>query len=124
MALATAGAYLSQSSVSCEQYLQQYEARWQVIDSMEELPDYPSRTLYSTWSLSFPYIQEQNPRAAYLLRFLAYFNHQDIRFELFHRVRGDDQPAWFTDLIIDVFEFESVMRVLVRYCLVETHHQT
>jgi hypothetical protein len=46
LALATAGAFLSQSSVSFAKYLQQYEAKWKVIDNPTELSDYPSRTLY------------------------------------------------------------------------------
>ncbi|OQV00398.1 hypothetical protein CLAIMM_05895 isoform 2 [Cladophialophora immunda] len=139
LALATAGAFLGQSSVSFGQYLRQYEARWRVIDSMEELSDYPSRTLYSTWNLSFTRIEQENPRAAELLRFLAYFDHQDIWFELLHRGRraqiswwskilyGDQrehQPTWFSELASDKFMFEEAMRLLTRYGLVETHYQT
>jgi len=124
LALATAGAFLSQSSVSFGQYLQQYNARWRVIDSVEELTDYPARTLYSTWSLSFTQIEQQSPRSAHLLRFLAYLDHQDVWFQLFRRRQGDNQPAWFTEVAGDEFMFEDAMRVLTRYCLVEVHYQT
>ncbi|KIV80467.1 hypothetical protein PV11_07965 [Exophiala sideris] len=124
LALATAGAFLNQSSVSFGQYLERYKARWKVIDSMEELPDYPSRTLYSTWDLSFTRIEQENPRAAELLRFLAYLDHRDIWFELLHRGRGENQPAWFTEVAGDAFMFEDAMRTLTRYCLVETRHQS
>jgi hypothetical protein len=46
-------------------------------DSVKELSDYPSRTLSTTWDLSFMQIEQQNVRAANLLRFLAYLDHQD-----------------------------------------------
>ncbi|KAH0837138.1 Pfs, NB-ARC and TPR domain protein [Fonsecaea pedrosoi] len=124
LALATAGAFLSQSSISFGQYLRQYHARWKVIDSMEALPEYPSRTLYMTWTLSFTRIEQQCPRAAHLLRFLAYLDHQDVWFQLFTRVQGDNRPAWFTELAGDECVFEDTMHILTRYCLVEAHYQT
>jgi tetratricopeptide (TPR) repeat protein len=123
LALATAGAFLKESSVSCSEYLQQYETKWEVVPNDEELPDYPTRTLYTTWDLSLTQIKQQNPKAAKLLAFLAYFDHQDIWYELLRTGQGADRPAWFTELISDKFSFESAMRTLTRYCLVESHHQ-
>jgi tetratricopeptide (TPR) repeat protein len=124
LALATAGAFLKETSLSCSDYLQQYETKWEVVPNDEELPDYPTRTLYTTWNLSLSQIKQQNPQAAKLLAFLAYFDHQDIWYELLRTGQGADRPAWFTELISDKFSFESAMRTLTRYCLVESHHQT
>jgi tetratricopeptide (TPR) repeat protein len=124
LALATAGAFLKESSLSCSEYLQQYEINWEVVPNDEELPDYPTRTLYTTWNLSLTQVKQQNPQAAKLLAFLAYFDHQDIWYELLRTGQGADQPAWFTELISEKFSFESAMRTLTRYCLVESHHQT
>ena len=124
LALATAGAFLSQSSLSFTRYLHRYEAQWKVVDSIRELPDYPSRTLYTTWDLSFTQIEQQNVRAANLLRFLSYLDYQDIWYELLQGSQGGDQPAWFTELASDEFVFEDAMQTLTRYCLVESHHQT
>ena len=95
-----------------------------MIESIKELSDYPSRTLYSTWDLSFARIQQQNARAANLLRFLAYLDHQDIWYDLLQGGQGGDQPAWFTELASDEFIFEDAIQTLTRYCLVEPHHQT
>jgi hypothetical protein len=123
--LATAGAFLKESSISFSEYLQQYEAKWEVVlGDKEELPDYPTRTLYTTWDLSLTQIKQQNAQAAKLLAFLAYFDHQDIWYELLRAGQGADRPAWFTELISDKFSFESAMRTLTRYCLVESHGQT
>jgi len=125
LALATAGAFLKESSISFSEYLQQYEAKWEVVlGDKEELPDYPTRTLYTTWDLSLTQIKQQNAQAAKLLAFLAYFDHQDIWYELLRAGQGADRPTWFTELVRDKFSFESAMRTLTRYCLVESPCQT
>ena len=87
---ATAGAFLSQFSVSFAAYLQQYEAKWKVIVSIEELSEYPTRPLYITGEPVFMQI-EQNVRAVHLLRFSPYLDHQDIWYELLHGGRGGNQ---------------------------------
>jgi tetratricopeptide (TPR) repeat protein len=69
-------------------------------------------------------IKQQNIRAANLLRFLAYLDHQDIWYEFLHGGQGGDQLLWFTELASDEFVFEDAMQTLTRYCLVESHHQT
>jgi hypothetical protein len=125
LALATAGAFLKQSSVSFSKYLQQYEAKWQVTpEPAHELPDYRTRTLYTTWNLLLIHIEQQMPQAAKLLAFLAYLDHQDIWYDLLRVGPGTDRPQWFTDLIRDEFLFEQAMITLARYCLIEGHHQT
>jgi hypothetical protein len=65
--LATAGAYLKESSFSFSKYLQQYEAQWEAVASIEGLADYPTRILYTTWDISFTRIRQQNIQAAHLL---------------------------------------------------------
>jgi tetratricopeptide (TPR) repeat protein len=125
LALATAGAFLKESSVSFAEYLQQYEAKWKVIDSIEKLPDYPARTLFTTWNLSFEQIQRENMKAAWLLKFFAYLDNRDIWYDLL-RCAGKDRenPGWFIDSVGDKFIFESVMQVLTKYCLVESSYET
>jgi tetratricopeptide (TPR) repeat protein len=125
LALATAGAFLRQSAVDCTTYLQRYEEVWQVSRTrVSQLPEYPHRTLYTTWSLSLAQVEAEIPEAAQLLAFLAYFDHQDIWYELFNVAEDIDQPWWFTKLARGKFVFMDAMTVLKRYCLVETHHDT
>jgi hypothetical protein len=83
LALATADAYLKESLFSFSKYLQQYEAHWAAVASIEKLPDYPTRTFYMTWDIFFSLIQQENEVAAELLRFLAYLDPRDIWYELF-----------------------------------------
>jgi tetratricopeptide (TPR) repeat protein len=126
--LATAGAYLKESSFSFSKYLQQYEGQWEAVASTEELADYPTRTLYTTWDISVTRIRQQNNLAAQLLRFLAYLDHRDIWYDLFRRYQGINDirdvntPIWFTQLSQSEVLFENAMKTLARYCLVEAHY--
>ena len=125
LALATAGAFLKQTPVDCTTYLQQYEEVWQVSRRrVSQLPEYSSRTLYTTWSLSLSQIKDEMPEAVELLEFLAYFDHQDIWYELLSVKEDRNQPSWFRYLTSRKFFFVEAMAVLTRYCLVETHHET
>ncbi|KAJ5118395.1 Disease resistance protein [Penicillium atrosanguineum] len=89
LALATAGAYLEQTSISCTEYLQLYRESWQQLH--KETPQLPAydQTLHSTWNLSYGYIQQHSPTAAMLLRQWAYFSSED----LCHGLVEADQPA-------------------------------
>jgi tetratricopeptide (TPR) repeat protein len=129
LALATAGAFLKQSSMSFRQYLDKYNEKWHILEQTAvELPEYRDRTLYITWDLSFEQVQRQDQHrrthAASLLRLLAYLDHQDIWYGLLHAGRSQDQPVWFVNLTSDQLLFENTIRTLADFCLVETHAAT
>jgi hypothetical protein len=69
LALATAGAYLSQTARSFSDYLRLYKESWlRLMGTSPELSSYEDRTLYSTWQISFDNIKGWNPLSANLLR--------------------------------------------------------
>ncbi|KAK5399989.1 hypothetical protein LTR06_011355 [Exophiala xenobiotica] len=79
LALATAGAYLHQSSFTFKRYLQEYEQRWNIDPRRPlQLQEYRDRTLFTTWDLSYTRLESEDVDAAKLLRLLAYFDHQRI----------------------------------------------
>jgi hypothetical protein len=79
LALATAGAYLGQVSISVEKYIHYYTDSWLKLQKTSPgLLSYEDRTLYTTWNLSYEHIQTQNEKAAQLLRLWAYFDNQDV----------------------------------------------
>ena len=112
LALATAGAYLSQSALSFSDYLHLYRESWTKLLKMSpELSSYEDRTLYSTWQLSFDRIKQQNKLSANLLRLWAYFDNQDIWFELLRHGSSAD-PEWIRELTKDELSFNGAVRVL------------
>ena len=83
LALATAGAYLRQTAIGFSDYLRLYDKSWTKLQKTSPvLRSYEDRTLYSTWQISFKRVEQQNLFSAQLLRLWAYFNNQDVWFEL------------------------------------------
>ncbi|KAI8948859.1 hypothetical protein F4801DRAFT_591546 [Xylaria longipes] len=120
LALATAGAYLKRVSIGFADYLRLYKESWERLHtSTPSLGSYQDRTLCSTWELSYIQIQKQHPLAAHLLRWWAYFDNEDIWFELL-QPRSVDGPAWIYELGNEL-DFNNAMGMLHDYGFVEPH---
>src|ERR1700719_1929045 len=119
LALATAGAYLDQTAISFSDYLHLYKASWaKLLTTSPELGSYEDRTLYSTWQISFDQIKQRNELLAKLLRLWAYFDNQDLWFELLRHGDSED-PDWVRELTEDELRFNGAVRVLSDHGLVE-----
>ncbi|OCK78308.1 TPR-like protein [Lepidopterella palustris CBS 459.81] len=119
LALATAGAYLHEVTISCAQYLLMYRKFYVRLQQLTpNLPSRPDRKLYSTWDLSFAHFRTQKPDSANLLRLWAYFDNQDIWFELLEECKGYG-PEWFSKLTEDELSFHDAARVLCNYGLIK-----
>src|ERR1700740_711547 len=106
LALATAGAYLDQTAISFSDYLRLYKASWaKLLTTSPELRSY-DRMLYSTWQLSFDQVKTRNELSAKLLRLWAYFDNQDLWFELLRHSSSKD-PNWIRELTEDELEFNG-----------------
>ncbi|KAI1635977.1 hypothetical protein F4809DRAFT_650828 [Biscogniauxia mediterranea] len=118
-ALSTAGTYLRrQISVTCGEYLKQYEeSRLLLQDRSAQLSPH-DRILYATWNVSYMHIEQRNKSAAMLLKLWAYFSREDLWYELLC-VRGSPAPRWLQALTADKPTFEQGMRLLCEYGLAE-----
>ncbi|KZL70068.1 NB-ARC and TPR domain protein [Colletotrichum tofieldiae] len=122
LALSTAGAYLNQVSTTCVEYLQLYKESWlRLQKESPQLLEY-DQALYSTWEVSFRHIQQQSQGAAMLLKLWAYFDKEDIWYELLKG--GLMKPAWLHDVTETKFNFNTAMRVLCEHGLVEADPPT
>ena len=120
LALATAGAYLCQVGTSFARYLQLYEESWLKLQQKTPFLDSYDRALYSTWQLSYTHIAQQNPLSAKLLQLWAYFDNQDVWFELLHEGGGsDDRVSWFSELVEGELSFTAAARVICNHGLIE-----
>ncbi|KAH6702778.1 hypothetical protein BKA61DRAFT_740375 [Leptodontidium sp. MPI-SDFR-AT-0119] len=119
LALVTAGAYLYQTTRSFSDYLRLYKESWvRLMETSPELSSYEDQTFYSTWYISFDNVKQQNPLSADLLRLWAYFDNQDLWFELLRHSDPED-PEWIRELTKDELSFDSAVRVLSSHGLVE-----
>jgi tetratricopeptide (TPR) repeat protein len=121
LAIATAGAYLYQVSTSFADYLELYKASWlRLQQNTPQLFSYEDRALYSTWGISLDHVKQQSLLAFKLLQLLAYFDNQDVWFELLQEGRQDG-PEWFSQLMHDRLSFENAVRLLCEHALVEAN---
>jgi len=103
-----------------DRYLRLYKESWaRLHTSTPSLGSYQDRTLSSTWQLSYDQLQRRNPLAAHLLRWWAYFDNEDIWFELL-QADEEDGPAWIYELK-DELSFNAAMGTLHDYGLVDVH---
>ncbi|KAF2167426.1 hypothetical protein M409DRAFT_36539 [Zasmidium cellare ATCC 36951] len=124
LALATAGAYLRQSSMDLSEYLRWHDSAWARLQRTSPgLVSYEDRMLYSTWQVSFDQVENINPLSAGLLRLWAYFDNQDLWYELLRHDEEEmeDRPQWIADVVKDKLTFEEAIRVLRDHGLVEHH---
>jgi tetratricopeptide (TPR) repeat protein len=123
LALATAGAYLHQVSTSFADYIGLYNASWlRLQQKTPKLLSYEDRALYSTWDISLNHVKEQSLLAFKLLQLWAYFDNQDVWFELLRACQQYDPqwfPQWFSQLMKDQLSFDEAVRVLCEHALVE-----
>jgi len=123
--LATAGAFLKRNTLSFKQYLDAYEERWDITPTRHtNLPEYETRTLYTTWDLSFRRLKQEDPEAAQLLSLLAYFDNQNIWYEILHAGVSRVSAEWLAASTANVVAFASTMGKLVEYCFVENNGGT
>ncbi|OLN96972.1 Nephrocystin-3-like protein 2 [Colletotrichum chlorophyti] len=118
LALSTAGAYLNQVSRTYAEYLRLYEQSWlRLQKESPQLLNY-DRALYLTWEISFQHIQQQSQSAAMLLKLWAYFDNEDLWYELLCQGRSKG-PAWLKEITEDELSFDAAMRLLCQHGLVE-----
>jgi len=132
LALSTAGAYLEQVTTTFSEYLRLYKESWLMLQmTTPQLNSYEDRSLYTTWHLSLNQIEQRNVLSAKLLKLWAYFDRQDVWFELLHHGsleeeedeegerEGCDDYNWVRELIGDRLNFNEAVRVLCNYGLVD-----
>ncbi|KFA81334.1 hypothetical protein S40288_08305 [Stachybotrys chartarum IBT 40288] len=101
LALATAGSYLKQVTVSWAEYLQLYRQSWlQLQETSPTLLSYENRALYSTWNISYQKIEQKSQAAAMMLHLWAYFDNEDLWYELLHHEELE-MPDWLKETVRD-----------------------
>ncbi|KAE8454609.1 hypothetical protein EG329_000232 [Mollisiaceae sp. DMI_Dod_QoI] len=95
LAITQAAAYISENSISVEEYLEVFHTNDSEIQDLlsEDLPDHrresPSSVI-RTWKVSFDQIRKQKPRAAEILSLMAMLDRQGIPKTL---LRKDGEPG-------------------------------
>ncbi|KAH8794724.1 hypothetical protein BGZ57DRAFT_1012390 [Hyaloscypha finlandica] len=118
LALSTAGAYLEHVTTSFSDYLRLYKASWLKLQmTSPHLNSYEDRTLHTTWQITFDRIQQQNGASAKLLKLWAYFDRQDLWFDLLQHADSADESI--QKLTKDELNFNEAVILLCNFGLVD-----
>lgn len=118
LALATTGTYLRYVTTSLQDYVRYYRTSWLKLQKTSPNLTFYDHALYTTWNMSLEYIQAQNILAVKLLRLWAYFDHQDLWYQLL-AAGNHRSPGWFSDLVEDEMNFNAAIQLLCDHALVE-----
>jgi tetratricopeptide (TPR) repeat protein len=103
-------------TTSFSDYLRLYKASWLKLQTTSPILDSYDRTLHTTWQITFDRIQQQNEASAKLLKLWAYFDRQDLWFDLLHHANSTDK--WIQKLAKDELDFNEAIILLCNFGLV------
>jgi tetratricopeptide (TPR) repeat protein len=130
LAIAQAGAYLEGSGVELALYLSFYEQQWNKLmesDYLADAPlqDYPDRSVWTTWVISYQAIRDKHEATANLLLLWSFLDNKDLWHGLFATACEKSTVAarmllgWIGDIASSELEFSRAMQLLRNYSLVE-----
>jgi tetratricopeptide (TPR) repeat protein len=135
LAIAQAGAYLQESGVGLKDYLGFYEQQWS--DLMESthlagapLQDYPQRSVWTTWAISYQAIYNKHEHTAKLLLLWSFLDNKDLWYGIFaERFRDLTAAAsmiskWIGKIASSKLAFSQAMQLLRNYSLIEAVEET
>jgi tetratricopeptide (TPR) repeat protein len=106
-------------TTSFSDYLWLYKTSWLKLQrTSPQLNSYEDRSLYTTWQITYDRIQQQNIASAKLLKLWAYFDRQDIWFELIRHTNSADD-RWIQKLAEDELNFNEAITLLCSFGLVD-----
>ena len=123
LALDQAGAYIEETGCSLAEYYRRYQQQQLTLLSLRgSMPaDHPA-SVVTTWSLSFEYLEPQDPSAADLLRCCAFLAPEVIPQRIFLRgatYLGPHLASFLTDEIC----FDTAIKLLRQFALVRRFSQ-
>ncbi|KAG9995258.1 hypothetical protein KCU78_g18031, partial [Aureobasidium melanogenum] len=131
LALTQAGAYISQTAVSINQYLEYYDSTWKVLMELQDeypLQEYAQRSVLTTWRISYEQVKSQSEEASNLLQLWSFLYAGDLWYELVactKELRPETVvPGWRTVLAYDKLRFDRALALLIKYSLVEGRTET
>jgi tetratricopeptide (TPR) repeat protein len=130
LAIAQAAAYLQESGISLTKYIEFYEQRWkELMESQDKssipIQDYPNRSIWTTWTISYNAIQAKNKAASNMLLLWAWLDNKDLWYGLFAIACKESTGAtqllskWLEDIASNEVKFTEAIKLLRNYSLIE-----
>jgi len=118
LALAQAGAYISETGTTLAAYLELFQSRRTELWKKERPPlEYPD-TVATTWDLSFQQVQRASPAGADLLNLCAFLAPDDILQDILSE-GAQHLPDLLAEAVADPLDFNEAVAALLHYSLLE-----
>ena len=127
LAVAQAASYLRQSGIGVGKYIELYEQQWKgLMESQDRagtlLRDYPERSIWTTWMISYHAIRAKSMATANLLLLWACLDNKDLWYGLLAEARGAVAgylSEWLPGVVDSEVDFIAAMQLLHSYSLAE-----
>ncbi|KAH8595394.1 hypothetical protein B0O99DRAFT_686812 [Bisporella sp. PMI_857] len=130
LAIAQAAAFLQETGTRPQKYVEFYEQKWRELMESRDwegapLQDYPDRSVWTTWAISYDDIRETHVAAANLLLLWAFLDRKDLWYGLFAAACdastniASSLSEWMGDIASNELEFTKAVRLLRNYSLIE-----
>ena len=130
LAIAQAASYLRQSGIGIGKYIELYKQQWKdLMESQDRagtpLYDYPERSVWTTWMISYHAIRAKSIAAANLLLLWACLDNKDIWYSLFAEAGkkstdvADFLSEWLPNIADNEVKFLEAIQLLRSYSLIE-----
>jgi tetratricopeptide (TPR) repeat protein len=130
LAIAQAGAYIHTTGSGLAKYISFYEQQWDELMTPgplndPTLKDYPDRSVWTTWTISYHAIREKHEHTANLLLLWSFLDNKDFWYGLFATACKRSNTIfqmvskWIGEIASSEFQFTGAMRLLRNYSLVE-----
>ena len=130
LAIAQAASFLQESGIELQTYIGFYEHQWKELMNSRDwegapLQDYPDRSVWTTWAISYKAVRARHVPAANLLLLWAFLDSKDLWYGLFAAAYGASTTTatslfkWIGDLAINKVEFAKAIQLLRNYSLIE-----
>ncbi|KAK3340122.1 hypothetical protein B0H65DRAFT_510321 [Neurospora tetraspora] len=124
LALAQAAAYIGEADIPIAKYIDLYEKQWDELfeNTDSGLLDYGTRSVMTTWMISFNAIETREKNAGNLLRLWAFLDNREMWHSLLQVARNDQEqwPKWLCDIACNEVKFLNIAKLLLRYSMIET----
>ncbi|KAK3334836.1 hypothetical protein B0H65DRAFT_436208 [Neurospora tetraspora] len=123
LALAQAAAYMRELDLPVAKYIHLYEKQWDepFPNTDSGLLDYSTRSVWTTWTISFNAIETRDKNAGNLLRLWAFLDNREMWHSLLQVARNDQEqwPEWLRDIAGKEVKFFNIATLLLRYSMIE-----
>jgi tetratricopeptide (TPR) repeat protein len=130
LAIAQAGAFLRESGLELETYVNLYKQQWKELMESTQPDDtplraYPGRCVWTTWTISYNAIRGKDNHTANLLLLWSLLDNKDLWHGLFatactyNPILQDILSSWIGDIATSEVAFARSMQILRHYSLVE-----